>query len=540
LSKYSTLQKTTGGSGADKGYCGFQSSIGGNMNAVGNQPAGVISETRERRIVLWLGLFAAVHVFIFSAAFPFFNNVDEQSHFDLVVKYSRGAVPRAMETSSAEAIPYIIVYETLEYFWPPTAFTTGKIPPPVWTQPVARVAERLQIKKTSYETGLNHESSQPPLYYLLAGAGWRCCKFLGFHDGFLLYSVRFLNLFFVMAIVWVGHAAARLVFPEKAFGRIGVPALLAVFPQTAFYSIQNDVLSPLCFGAAFICLVKWLRAEVPDVRLGMATGAALAATYLAKASNLPLLGVSALVVLPTGWQLIKTAKRRAGLPALAALVLGAGLPMGGWMLWCQYHFGDLSGSAAKIQLLGWTYKSFSDWGHHPLFTPQGLWTFLSGLIATFWQGEFLWQRQPLSLPAINLIYAVASLGVIAMGTASLFPARASLRASLSPAQRQALWLAFGCLAAAVGFLAFLSIIYDFHNCFYPSREHPYFTSGRLMLGALIPFLLLFFQGIDWACGWFKNQRVRPLALGGIILFILVSEIMTNGRVFPNPYNWFHL
>ena len=506
------------------------------MRDVLGKPSSAISEPRERRMVWWLCGFAAVHVFIFSSAFPFFNIVDEASHFDLVVKYSQGAIPRTMEPFSAQAIPHIIAFQTHEYFWPPTVFPDGKIPPPIWTLPIESAVERLKTYKAYFTKELNHESSQPPCYYLLAGIWWRWAKPLGLPDSLLLYSVRFLNIFFVMAMVWLGHIAARLVFPEKAFVRIGVPAVLAAFPQTAFYSIQNDVLSPLCFGAAFICLVKWQREELPGIRLGIATGTALAATYLTKASNLPLIGVSAMVILFASRRLIKTAKWREGLPALLALGLCAGLPIGGWMMWCKYHFGDLTGSATKIQLLGWTAKTFGDWWQHPLFTSHGLWTFLSNLMATFWQGEFLWQRRPLSIPLLNLIYAITSLCLIAVGTASLYPTRAAP----APTQRQALWLAFWSLAAAIGFLAFLSIIYDFHDCFYPSRDHPYFTSGRLMLGALIPFLLLLFQGIDRTLSCFKNQWVRPLALGAIVLFMLISEIVTDWPVFPNPYNWFHM
>ena len=74
-------------------------------------------------------------------------------------------------------------------------------------------------------------------------------------------------------------------------------------------------------------------------------------------------------------------------------------------------------------------------------------------------------------------------------------------------QRQALWLGFGSFCAAVAFLGFVSIIYDFHDCFYPARTHPYFTSGRLMLGALIPFLLLFVHGL----GPRIQFREKPLA-----------------------------
>ena len=59
-------------------------------------PPGKPAEARERKIVLLLCLLAAVHVFIFSAAFPFFNIVDEQVHFDLAVRYSQGNLPRSL------------------------------------------------------------------------------------------------------------------------------------------------------------------------------------------------------------------------------------------------------------------------------------------------------------------------------------------------------------------------------------------------------------------------------------------------------------
>src|SRR2546430_15671587 len=48
----------------------------------------------ERKVILLLCAIGALRVFIFSAAFPFFNNVDEQAHVDLVMKYARGHVPR--------------------------------------------------------------------------------------------------------------------------------------------------------------------------------------------------------------------------------------------------------------------------------------------------------------------------------------------------------------------------------------------------------------------------------------------------------------
>lgn len=501
--------------------------------ASANQPL-CFSESQERRIVWLLCLLAAVRVFVFCAAFPFFNNVDEQLHFDLAVKYAAGHLPRSLELVSTNATPYVVIYGTHEYLWASNDFPAARFPPP-WTRPMEEIGPRLVAWEASWNQVTNHEALQPPLYYALTGLAWRAGTALGLHDGFLLYGLRFLNLFVVAALVWLGFAAARTVFPDNAFLKLGVPALLAFLPQTAFYSIQNDVLSPLCFGAAFIGLVKLSRAEVPGARLGTVTGLALAATFLTKISNLPLLLVSAGAVLFKVRSLAKEGKWRAAVPALTALVLCAGLPMAAWLAWCKHNVGDFTGTAAKIQFLGWTHKPFGEWWSHPIFSPRGLWTFLSGLLATFWQGEILWHRQPLTLPVVDTVYAVTSVGFVGVAVIALFSRSGGATAS----QRQALWLGFGCLAAAMVFLGFLSIIYDFHDCFYPSREHPYFTSGRLMLGALIPFFLLLVFGLDRALArW--GDPAKFLALAVMILFMLASEITMDWRIFPNAYNWFHL
>jgi len=53
--------------------------------------------------------------------------------------------------------------------------------------------------------------------------------------------------------------------------------------------------------------------------------------------------------------------------------------------------------------------------------------------------------------------------------------------------------------AGIAFLALLSIQFDFGSCINPSREHPYFTSGRLLSGALIPFAVVYVYGVSWVC-----------------------------------------
>jgi hypothetical protein len=489
------------------------------------------TEPNERKWVLLLCLLAAIHVFIFSAAFPFFNNVDENIHFDLLVKYSHGMIPRTLEPISGETLHYVAAYGTPEYR------SLTNVPP----RPIPSRAEPVEMTVSSPLTGKltiekNYEAAQPPLYYLLTGMCWHLGKACGLHGGPLLYSIRFLNMLFVAALVWLGHLAARTIFPERIFLRLGLPVLLAFMPQTAFYSILNDVLSPVCFGLAFICLVRFLRLDAPDIRLGIVTGLALTATGLAKLSNLPLLLVSVLALLCKTWQLFRAGKFRASLPALASLAICAALPLALWFAWCKQNFGDFTGSEMKIHQLGWAYKPFGEWWHHPIFTATGLWEFTSQLTVTFWQGEIIWHFQTLNFPAINAVYTILSFCLVGLAVHGLF----SRAATVTRPQRQALWLSLGFLAAAVAFLGFLSIIYDFQLCVYPSREHPYFTSGRLMLGALIPFLLLFLFGLDHLLEPVKSDCIRLLVLAGLVLFMLISEIATDWPVFSSQYNWFHM
>jgi hypothetical protein len=374
------------------------------------------------------------------------------------------------------------------------------------------------------------------LYYLLAGMWMDLGRWFGLANLHLLYWIRFLNVPLAAALVWLGYIAARMIFPGRRFVRMGVPFVLAFFPQDIYYAIQSDTLSPLCCGAAFVGLVGWLQTDAPRRRLGALTGLALSAAWLVKITNLPFVGVALLAVMVKSWSLAKTGKGRASAPALALLLMCAALPILGWCLWCQQAFGDPTGSSAKMQDLGWLRKPFHDWWRHPIFTPSGFLTFWSELMASFWRGEYAWGRRRLAMPAVDAFYWVSSLLLPAMAVISLLWAPGGV----TTAQRQALWLSFWSLAAGLAFLALTSIAFDFRQCFYPSADHPYFTSGRLLCGALIPFMLLYVYGLDKAFGPIKSGAARMLALGGVVLVITVSEYFINLPAFASPYNWFHL
>ena len=111
--------------------------------------------------------------------------------------------------------------------------------------------------------------------------------------------------------------------------------------------------------------------------------------------------------------------------------------------------------------------------------------------------------------------------------------------SILQPQRQALQLSLSFFVAAVGFFALMSIVYDFHDCPYPSRNYPYFTSGRLLLGMLIPFSLLMVCGINQMLKRFKDAA-KFSVLTALILIMFALEVATNWPAFSNEYNWFHL
>jgi hypothetical protein len=356
-------------------------------------------------------------------------------------------------------------------------------------------------------------------------------------NGFLLYWVRFLNIFLAAGLVWLTYAAARLLFPDRSFVRIGAPLLMAVLPQDTFYSIQSDVLSPLCYAAAFICLVRWCRDEQPSSGLSAGTGLSLAATSLVKTSNLPLLVVALIAIVVRVTTLARFGKLRSALPGLGVLGVCAVGPLAGWCLWCLHVSGDLTGSTAKVRALGWTWKTAADWWSHPIFTPHGAWRFWSGLMATFWRGEFTWHGfgHPLASPLADVFYSVSSLFLCGLAAGCLvhYDRRGN------PRLYRELGLGLAGFVAGAGFLAVLSVVFDFGNCPFPSRTYPYMTSGRLISGSLVPFLLLYVYGLDYAFRWCKSEWPRWFGLGLSATVAIASEILVSLPVFSSQYNWYH-
>jgi uncharacterized membrane protein YozB (DUF420 family) len=160
--------------------------------------------------------------------------------------------------------------------------------------------------------------------------------------------------------------------------------------------------------------------------------------------------------------------------------------------------------------------------------------FWRGLIASFWRGEFVWHLQRMASTAADAFYSISS-AIVILAT-GVFLLR---RRSMQNDQRSILAVALLSFLSLVAFLVLLSVSFDFGRCPYPSREHPYFTSGRLLDAAAVPFFLVFVYAIDRFGGWTKREWLRWTALAAIVLILVVSQSQVNAPAFSSRYNFFH-
>ncbi|MCX6294939.1 MAG: DUF2142 domain-containing protein [Bacteroidetes bacterium] len=488
---------------------------------------------RNHRFAIFICILAAVRVFVYASAFPFFNNTDEQVHFDLVMKYSQGHIPRSLETISPVTADYIVRYESKEFNDNPSNYPGQKFPPPIWKLPKENVQSYINEGVALWSSHYNENSLQAPLYYMVAGIWTKLGSLLGIKGGWLLYWIRDFNILLIMLLVWIAYRAASMLFPDDNFVIIGVPLMVALLPQDTFYSIQSDVLSPVCFGLAFIGMIHFMKADAPSPRQGIFAGLAIAATVFVKISNLPLFFIEILAIIYLVFRSWKSEQLKQTIKPILLFALCAIIPVVIWFLWNQNNYGDITASAEKVQRLGWTHKPFLKWFDHPIFTLHGAWTFWTGLMITFWRGEFTWWATSIGMQTMDIFYCFSSI---------LFPfiAILSINKFKNENQRNMSWFSFWCFASLVFFMVTLSLSFDFGACRYPSKGVPYFYSGRLISAALIPFSLLFIQGIGHTLSLIKRENLRIIIL--ILLFILisVSEIVVNSPAFSSQFNMFHM
>ncbi|HMU70682.1 MAG TPA: hypothetical protein PKC38_11745, partial [Chitinophagales bacterium] len=214
------------------------------------------------------------------------------------------------------------------------------------------------------------------------------------------------------------------------------------------------------------------------------------------------------------------------------LLLGAFLPVAIWMNANLAIWGDLTGSAAKIRQLGWTALPVYEWFDHPLFSVSGFSEFLTGNLKTFWRGELIWWKSPIAMSLADWVFIITTLIFLPWGLISSGKTRDKMQVQVS-------------LISGLGFIlllllmGFLSIQFDYGVCENPSRAHPYFVSGRLISGAMIPFAILYLQGLYHAVRWIKSEQAGLWTIAALFFFYIASEAIIHIPVFESSYNFFH-
>jgi 4-amino-4-deoxy-L-arabinose transferase-like glycosyltransferase len=486
---------------------------------------------RERPIVALLGLLAVTRVLLFAASFPFFANTDEGAHFDAVVKYSHGHLPREDNSQyDRESARFIVLYSSPEFYHAVPSH------PPIWLAPRNVRQEALRNGLPFWQRAGNHESFQPPLYYVIAGGWYRVGRSIGIEGVALLYWVRAINALFFGLLFWVAYLYCRDFIPDRAELRISILLLLSVFPQDVFFAISNDVVSPLAYLLALYLMLGLFSAERGwGHHLG--AGLAVAAAFLVKMTNVAILFVALLLFLLRARQLYASGQWREQGPRLCLLAIALVVPVMLWLGWNAHAVGDVTGHARIAA--GWTPKPFSQLLDHPIFTWKGASYFVRELVTSYWRGELFWHGDRLASPLADVFYLASTL---VFGGVGLFVAAREGLSGGGVADVRRLSNLVCALSVLIGiaFLVWVSIGFDFGKWWYPSRKLPYLTAGRLISGSLVPFLILYCSGLDRLLGRVFRRPPTLAVASGIALGVMGSELAISWSVFGSAFNWLHL
>jgi hypothetical protein len=483
--------------------------------------------------VVSLAALAGARVFLGAATLPLFTNVDEQAHFDLVHKYARGCWPGKSNEDDRLDEPVIhclALHGTWEYLNRPT----HGFPLPARLQPEAQV-HWLAILIPYWERQTNRGAFSPPVYYVLAGGWYDLGKLLGLREARLAFWGRFLNVPLYVILVLVAYLFCRRSYPGNRFLCWTVPLLVAFFPQDIFYGYSNDVLSPLLFGTALIFVLEWGQRGPNTLALGAATGLAVGLTFLTKYTNLAILVLFGAVVLR------QSVRGRGEMPGpalwgkLFLAVAAASIPILLWVARNLILLGDPLGTRRKVELLGWTPKPLSELGQHPLLTLHGLGHYWSRLMERFWRGELFWYGEERAAWFPDQFFVWSSALLLAAAVVAWF-----VRRRQAGTVQRADGLALAAVGLSVLFLMGLSTLYDFGSCVNPSRAEPYFTSGRLISGVLIPFLVLYVRGLEFFFSRIGRAFMPHLVVSTAILAMIYSDLDMLLKATPSSFNWFHL
>jgi len=497
------------------------------MNKLFLSPVQNPDERHTGFILLFFAVLLVIKTLFISAAYPIFSPVDEAEHYDVIHKYARGHFPQKNELFDKEVYLLLVVKSTKEYILDEAALRKdtrdyfGRIADFPEDQK-ALIAEKNDI--------ISGEGGQAPIYYLLLAAVKRLAERAGFHEEGLVYSLRFCNALILLLLLYTAFFFVKTFYPGNRFLALAVPLAITCMPQDAFFQIGNDVLSPLVFLAACYFLFKILCGHPLSLFHFVLAGTATALAFLTKYSNAPVFFLYTLALYASIRKAARGNYRRQDITALVAFVLFALIPVCLWTMRNYAVFGDYSGFAQKVRMLGWVDKPPSQWLIHPFFYTNGIFIFFRDLIVKYWRGELVWHSRPIHSAALDTFYVFSSILFVGLAAVS----------SHSSKEKRVDNLLFLTVALFVSQLLYLSVVFDFGGCHYPSKEYPYFTSGRLILGGLVPFLILYLKGFQYLAAKISVKKTahQMILFSAVILFIAVAEYTIALPVFKSQRNWF--
>jgi hypothetical protein len=494
-----------------------------------SSPQGIVS--RAQVFVLAVCLAAGLKILFFSVALPFFP-LDEELHFDAIHKFARGySAQRELPGFDPDSAEIIELYHSPEFLKAPLPgmpFT----PLAWWCKPTdEHLPPQFAYRVNAWMELKNVEINAPPVYYGFAAAWYKLGRLLGYSGIFLLYWLRGLNALSYTIFVLLSWLFVKECYPDNSYLQISVPLLLLVFPQDALlFMIPNTLFAPFV-ALCLLLLARLLKNPSSGMVMYLATGFVAACTALLGFGNF----VVAIPLLVAAWLILQESQsnpNRGGINARSlAMLATAALPVGAWLARNRLVLGDWSGSRSKQQYLSWSIQPLSQVLHHPLFTWSGAGYFFSTLSRNFWRGEMFWHFAPRTA-WIDPFYLWSS---VLFGGVFAFYLLLSRKVKAAN-QRFADISSLAMVVGSVIFLMAISLPFDFGHCFYPSRARPYFVSGRLILGALLPFAILFLRGLQIICERILS-RINPLGVAlAIIVLIFVTETVLFVPMLDSRFN----
>lgn len=484
-------------------------------------------------IIYLFCIIGAIRVSILGSAFPFFANTDELMHCDLVIKYHKGVLPKKIDSLSEPTCRYIAGCGSNEYVVPLS--NPNEQYRPLYKSYLLNGEEYQKYigLKNWWSTIPNYESCSFPLYYAVSAVWYKVPIIIGlFYENtiYMLYWMRALNIIIIICLILLTNEISKKIFPKQSYYAICLPLIISTWPQDTFYTIQNDVLSPLLFGICFLKLLVFYDSVKVTSSMALQTGLSLAATTLNKVSNLPVLVVVVLIVSYKLWTSRKSAYFKSRLSASLVFYICVLSTITIWFIRNYFVVGDITASSGKMVQLHWTIKPISEWFRAKIFTLDGFSYFWTETIKSFWRGELFWWGERVKSDTMDRLYCFVSTLFLIVTLVYVLLYKTSV-------SKTALNFALIIFFAYIAYFMILSAAIDFHDCAYPSSGQPFFVSGRLISGATLPFALIFLFGFDRLFSIYSN-RFKIISIVLYCVAITTVEIYLHIPVFSSKANLF--